>query len=305
MSGAKPDLLRPANQFVTQVLDKFYPDESKQIYGFKTPWKKCEILCFPPGELSLWSGVNGHGKSLILNQLLLQAAKAGEKTAIASFEMKAERTLYRAVRQATGLREPSINVIVECLDWLADHLLIYDQIGKGDRSAMLSRFAKAVDEDGVTQFVIDSLMKVGIAQDDYNTLADFVDRLQHFAQVKNVHVHLVAHSRKTGDEGDVPGKFDVKGPMEITNLPDNVFSVWRNKKKEEEVEAYQTIGDLPRGLSAIELYEKYDAVLECSKSREFGSDAEKQYGLYYHADSMQYLEKRDASPFMYFDWRGL
>jgi twinkle protein len=49
-------------------------------------------------------------------------------------------------------------------------------------------------------------------------------------------VHLVMHSRKKEDEFAPPGKFDAKGTGTITDLADNVMTVWRNKKKEAERE---------------------------------------------------------------------
>ena len=55
----------------------------------------------------------------------------------------------------------------------------------------------------------------------YNAL-DFLSRL-----------HLVAHARKGQDESKAPRKMDVKGSGNIVNQADNVFSVWRNKPKEE------------------------------------------------------------------------
>ena len=35
------------------------------------------------------------------------------------------------------------------------------------------------------------------------------------------------------DESQLPGKFDVKGTGSLTDLADNVATVWRNKSKEE------------------------------------------------------------------------
>ena len=39
-------------------------------------------------------------------------------------------------------------------------------------------------------------------------------------------------ARKGKDELTPPGKFDVRGSASITDLADNVFSVWRNRGKE-------------------------------------------------------------------------
>ena len=51
-----------------------------------------------------------------------------------------------------------------------------------------------------------------------------------FAIQKNVHIHLVAHTRKAGrDDKGPPDVESVKGTAEITNNAFNVIGVWRDK----------------------------------------------------------------------------
>lgn len=75
-------------------------------------------------------------------------------------------------------------------------------------------------------------MKCGIDEDDYKGQKAFADRLCNFKNEFDVHVHLVAHARKGESEDRAPGKLDVKGTGAISDLADNVFTVWRNKRKE-------------------------------------------------------------------------
>ena len=77
-----------------------------------------------------------------------------------------------------------------------------------------------------------------------------------------MHVHLVAHSRKGKDEKEIVGKLDVKGSSDITNQADNVITVWRNKKKEEQRAANQ--------LSEDDEGQQPDAVIFCDKQRDTG-----------------------------------
>jgi hypothetical protein len=76
-------------------------------------------------------------------------------------------------------------------------------------------------------------MKCVRGEDDYNGQKDFVNDLCSFAQDSGVHVHLVHHVRKGESEHKAPGKFDIRGAGSITDLVDNVFIVWRNKRAEE------------------------------------------------------------------------
>ena len=66
----------------------------------------------------------------------------------------------------------------------------------------------------------------------YGAQKAFTQRLSAFAKRHDVHVHLVAHPRKAGEERGLTAD-DVAGAAEITNLADNVFSVERAKESDE------------------------------------------------------------------------
>jgi twinkle protein len=80
---------------------------------------------------------------------------------------------------------------------------------------------------GITQFIVDSLMKVIRDEDDYNQQKRFVGKLQSLARDLNVHIHLVTHSRKREDETKRPGKQDNKGSGSIVDQTDNFISVFQ------------------------------------------------------------------------------
>ena len=89
----------------------------------------------------------------------------------------------------------------------------------------------------ITHFVADSLLKFGYAEDDYSGQKHFVDLLCAIARDTGVHIHLVHHSRKGKDEYAIPNKHDMKGSSSIIDQVDNLVIVWKNKKKEEEIQA--------------------------------------------------------------------
>lgn len=280
--------LKPAGEFAKQIIEQFYPDNDS-VRAFPLTWKKMAKFQFNPHSLTIWTGFNGHGKSNFLNQIMLAGVSAEEKFGIASFEMPAKKTLYRAIRQAIGAKEPDADLIFRCLTWLDKQVWIYDKTGTVRPKVVIDSFKRGIDEIGITNIIIDSLMKCGIDVDDLNGQKKLVDDLQNFAQVNPCHIHLVAHARKDRDENQVPGKMDIKGAGEISDMADNVFSVWRNKPKERKLaEGNMTVAD------------DYDAIIECSKCREDG-EQEKRYGLFYHAPSMQYIEDKYQDPYRYFN----
>ena len=83
-------------------------------------------------------------------------------------------------------------------------------------------------------FLIDNLMTTafgGSERDFYRKQSEFVGKMIDFAHEHEVHVHIVAHPRKT--EGKL-SRLDVSGSADITNRADNVFSIWRPSLEERE-----------------------------------------------------------------------
>ena len=56
----------------------------------------------------------------------------------------------------------------------------------------------------------------------------------------DIHVFLVAHTRKMKDETEIPDATDIMGSSHIRNLCDNIICVWRNRAKEKLVEEGKT-----------------------------------------------------------------
>ena len=280
-------IVKSADCFEEQVIDYFYPSNTTPV-GFILGWNEMRNIRIRPSELSVWAGINGHGKSMIVSQLALMAANAGEKTVIASFEMPAAKTLGRMVKQATGEINPSHDKIKECLSWMKKYIHIYDYVGRGTVNTMLDNFKIACNTKGCTQFIIDSLMKCGLAEDDYSKQKFLVEDFHNAAMQLLAHVHLVAHARKSKDEYDKPGKMDVSGSAGITNIADNVYTVWRNKPKEAKIHQLKR-----QGVCYIphEVENQPDCIVECVKSREQGGEVEKQYYLWYNPYNCQYLNE--------------
>lgn len=285
-----PEELRKPKTYMGEVVELFYPTGGKKP-GFDFPWPKVPIRLLN-GELSIWTGINGHGKSLLLGQVLNHAGTQKHSSVIASFEMAPEKTLGRIVRQMTGQERPTQSEIMDAVLFLNGYMWIFDLVGTAKKERLLEVFKYAYQRYGITQFVIDSLMKCGINEDDYNAQKAFVDTLCDFAKSTKTHIHLVAHSRKGGSELDPPNKMDVKGTGSLTDLADNLFCVYRNKKKEAEISAHMNGQSINRCID--EIRNDYDAYLICNKSREYGGDAEGTYGLYFNRASQSYTDAQNG-----------
>jgi twinkle protein len=252
-----------------------------EIKGQKLPWSKThDKVRLRPGEVSIWAGVNGHGKSLILGQVMLWLPR-DTTCLIASLEMKPAATLERMCRQTLGGAVPTEDFIEEFTD-KTDNMFIYDQTDTLEAERILGMCYYAAKEMKINHIVLDSLMKCGISPEDYPRQKDFVDRLCWCAKTTDVHIHLVHHIRKSGSESSRPDKFDIKGAGEITDLVDNVFIVHRNKSKEKNVE---TSNPDPA------IVNQPDQTLRIAKQRH--GEWEGTFGLWFHRASQQFVDAPD------------
>ncbi len=287
-----PDKLVGAEAFTNEVMSEFY-DRNPVMMGMDLPWKKSlEIIKFRGSEVTVWTGWSGHGKSQLLNYIAFHGMHSKQaKFCIASMEMPARRTLQRMVRQAAGMAFPSRGYIGEIMSQLGESLWIYDQVGSAKTSEMLETFRYAAKRYGVTQFIVDSLAKLGMAEDDYNGQKAAMEALVGFAHEMDVHVHLVAHPRKADDETRPPGKLDVRGGAILTDLADNVITVWRNKKKEQARKEGKNDYDDHSDVKAI-----------ISKQRLTG--IEEDIALWFDPASAQYMERDSHKPRQWVNYSG-
>jgi len=261
-------------------MDEFKNSESS---GIKLPWRKThKTIRIRPSEISVWAGINGHGKSIALSHICIEAVSQGEVVCIASMEMKPRKLGRKMYQQIIGHDQPNPSEADHAKRFLSERIWLFEAFGTAKATRIIEVFSYARKRYGITHFIVDSLAKCGFAEDDYAGQKDFVDRLMEFTREHNVHVHLVVHVRKKEDEHKIPGKLDIKGTGAITDMVDNVFIWWRNKLKEDAA----TNGKINKTDT--------DAVLNVVKQRETGE--EPLFGLYFHRGSCQFLDGPDDGP---------
>lgn len=291
--------VKPASLFVDEMLARlFTPGLERENF---LPWAKArELFQFRPGEVTLWAGINGHGKSLVTGQCSLSLMGQRERVCIASFEMKPSKTVERMARQWCGQSAPKAyddpaliqgykDSAEAFRDWTDGKLWLYDQQGTVTPEMIVAVTRYCAKELDIRHMFIDSLMKCVRGEDDYNGQKYLVDELCAIAKDHEMHIHLVHHIKKLSSEDQMPGKFDAKGSGAITDQVDNVLIHWRNKKKEQDAQLGKPTGPEP------------DAVLTCAKQRN-GSGWEGRIGLWYHADSQQFLGEEGQRPMFLDAW---
>ncbi|WAH52581.1 toprim domain-containing protein [Pseudescherichia vulneris] len=289
-----PEELYSAREFYQDTINAFYGREQSL---FQSPWGALNHnFQFREAELTLVNGVNGHGKTEVVGHIVVEALRQGVKACVASLELKPGILLKRLTRQATCCKMPPVLEIEAAFNFYDDRLWLFGLTGTAKADRLLEIFHYARRRYGIQLFVIDSLMKCGIGDDDYNGQKAFVDALCDFKNKTNSHILLVTHSRK-GDSEDKPtGKMDVKGTGAITDLTDNLFIIWRNKARERALQRIQA-GE-PAGDKDQQLLSGPASVLMLEKQRN-GEGWEGGVPLFLDEQSHQFLMAEGATPYNY------
>lgn len=206
--------------------------------GLTLPWEKAQDkIVIKAGKFIVWCGWSHHGKSQMLKQLMVHAIGEGEKVCIASMEEEMRDVWEEMGYVAMATRLPSPRDIDDWCRFFSPKLWFYDQQGRVKPEKVKAVIRYAAEELKITQFVVDSLMMVGVSRDDYEQQANFIADLKTLASDTGCTIHLVAHMRKTDSRTgeETPGSMhDISGGHEISSIADSIFNVWRDKSKKGE-----------------------------------------------------------------------
>lgn len=266
------------------------------VSGF--PELDAAIGGFAPGELSVWTGKRGEGKSTLLGQLLLEAVNQNHTVCAYSGELPKEQFKLGLLQQAAGplhvraREEPRSGRVFYHVDpgaaqaingWWDKRIFLTDIQGRDahDEGNILKLFEYAWRRYGCGVFLADNIMTASLRDEAslgfWRAQSSFTGRLSAFAKAKGVHVHLVAHPRKT--QGRLEAD-DVGGSSDITNRADNVFKVERVPEEKAEEVGFSC------GLTVL-------------KNREFG--AQRQVRLEFNQAARRYY-RPGGSPSKRYSW---
>lgn len=292
MEPEQSHAVRPAHYFADKAIDILAGKKASK--GLSLPWSKAaDKFAFRPGELTVWTGYKAHGKSMLLSQVLLHAMTKGERVFILSPEFLPEGILARKIRQAATNAHPPEAFARRFLGWAGNsRLWLFDHQGSLTPDTVTGVIRYAMDQHAVNHVLVDSLMKCGIAPDDYTRQKKLVDDLQTIAHQTGVHLHLVAHARK-GESDDKPARLhDVKGTSELCDMAENVLSVWKNKRKLDAQSNGNTKHD-----------DEPDALLTIDSQRN-GDGWTGSIRLWFHPGSFQFLGEAHHLPMSWHDAGG-
>lgn len=221
--------------------------EQREAKGLSTGWKSIdELYTIMPGELTIVTGIPGHGKSEFIDALVLNLAVThGWGAAFCSPEnLPVTRHLTKLLEKHVGgpfydkghhSRMTEMEML-DALEFLHQHvalivpeesLTIHDLLAKG-KGLVCQRGIRGLILDPWNEF--DHRRAPGLSETEH--VSSSLGLLRRFARNHGVHVWVVAHPAKLqknmDDKYPVPRPYDISGSAHWYNRADNCLSVWRD-----------------------------------------------------------------------------
>lgn len=258
---------------------------------------------FYAGELSVWTGKRGIGKSTLLSQMLLEAVDQGHVVCAYSGELPKEQFrewvylqaagpdhISYITDKATGKRLVSADALADgqISEWLNEKFWLFDLEANTHHNpeTIIRQFEYCRKRYGADVFLVDNIMSVdfdsGRTLDFNRAQSEFTRMLVTFSKRNRVHTHLVVHPRKsTSDTNSQVSADDVSGSGDITNRADNVFFLTMHSCDE--------AGKLA-----------YKPMLKVLKNRDFGSKG--QQWLDFDKKARRFFTDRTGDPARPYGW---
>jgi len=310
-----PKNLCPPAQFGDEYYNQWF-NRQEETFGYHLPF--AFPLRYRPAATTLMTGDNGSGKSSMLclqSIVIMTQLQPGEKLVMASMEMPPEVTLWIMARQLMGVgskleaTDENKSRVAGALAWLNARMLLYNFLGITDKRDLMHAFQYAAEHQNGKFFVIDNMMKVGIADDDYAAQGFFIQQVCDFDLKQKAHTIVVVHENK----GDGSTKQKVRGSKQLTDAPDNVVKMERNEDKatklaELKAEEKAFPDNLQKKADIAEargkLANQWDSKFVLCKQRWPGARQNGSAWLYFHHESLQFHEEPNKGAFEYAEIRG-
>lgn len=242
------------------------------------------------GCINIITGINGSGKSVLINQMCIcEPLNQGYDVFVFSGEMTKPQLKKWIELQLAGRRHIEVEnkhirkikpgIRKQMRDWYRGRIYVYDNDKDFTATSILNKMEELARKKGVKIFVLDNLMMIDLECNNENIWQkqkEFVVKLVNFAHKFNVLVHLVAHPRKVETIRRLT-KLDVGGSGDITNLAHYVMSIHRVTPKEKEGIKNK------KGEYVVQPVE-YDCIIDLFKNRITGTQ-DKELGVYFDSPS--------------------
>lgn len=218
-------VLSARHEIAQGLIKQFRPSLEE---GLTLPWAETQSsVRFMPAKVSIWSGPTFSGKTAFLRQLMLHAIKLKQRVLFVSLEEEPIDVWREFICMASLTRSPKPALIEWALDTFDEQLYVFDSTEMIDPTVLMGIVRFAVERFGITQVVIDSLMRLNLRIDDYEGQREMGNMLGRLARISQSHIHLIAHPRKTANSRESMDLYDIRGAQDIVAQADLVLTLER------------------------------------------------------------------------------
>lgn len=219
--------------------------------GVSTGWTALDAhYTVASGELSIATGIPGHGKSEVIDALMMHLAQMhGWSVAFCSPEnLPVERHVIKLIEKYAGgpfynrgtMSRLSQFEVEEALSFIDRHFMFISPEESLTIPQLLQKAKGLVFQRGIRALILDPWNEFdhrresGLSETEH--VSSSLGMLRRFARVHGVHVWVVAHPAKMqknmDDQYPVPRPYDISGSAHWYNRADNCLSIWRNVSDE-------------------------------------------------------------------------
>ena len=200
--------------------------------------------------VTIWTGVTNAGKTTMLTLLANETIKQGHRVFYFNGEQTPDVFLNNLMRQNAESKDiyelrkentPLVSRFVreekatKLKNFYDNKLFLFNNEAPRDIDSLLFAMEECRRTKGVRVFILDNFMQIDLVKDDvYQEQSRIMEKLRTFAVTKKVHIHLVAHPRKTAEFQTRLSLYDISGSMNLANKAYNVISIMRTDSIDEE-----------------------------------------------------------------------
>lgn len=202
-----------------------------------------EHLGCMPGELTMVTGIPGHGKSIYLDQISIGLCiNSGWRFGVCSPESHPmsfyfTRLIKRLLGKKFSKANIDINELEQSREWVKDRYFLIKPDSGYSLDSILSSAKTLVIRKGIKGLIMDPWNRIENTKprgmDDGEWIVSCLVKIITFAQSNGVHVFLVAHPTKMqkvpdGSNYHVPNLYSISGSAHFFNMTQNGFTIFRN-----------------------------------------------------------------------------
>lgn len=241
-------------QGMRDVTDEPYQEISKSNVKFiPTGFKSIdyELNDLETRRITIVTGRSGHGKSVMVNQILINAIDKGFKTLLVDGEHDSDLLINRTYRRIIGsdknkfkpvlynkktIYEPNDFTLNQLQQWHKNKLFILEKHKATIKSheKLFGILEDKVKAESLDLVILDNLMTLVVNEkNDLNSAqSEFVKECHELSIRANIHIVLVVHPSKTAANQKEIGLYGASGTSDLPNFCDNFLEVSRNFDKD-------------------------------------------------------------------------